>query len=178
MKKWFTITLGLALAIALTACGAKNADPVSGETEPTKPLNIANMVNPYLTCQDAEEMQEKAGFEMSLPAVLPDWVTETIYRTIPDELIEVIYAGEGNELRVRCAMGSADISGVYDTDHQEAKEAVIQDHTVNLKGETREDGGFMVYVCTWNTTEGRTYSVTCPQGIPGEVLLPILTEIR
>ena len=175
MRKQFAIILGLILAFAMTACDAKDAGPAAGETAPA---HIANMINPYLTCQNAEEMQQQAGFEMSLPTVLPDWVTETIYRTIPDELIEVIYAGDDNEIRIRCAMGSADISGVYDTDQKEEKNVSVGSNTVHLKGETMDDGIFHVCVATWHTEEGRTYSVTSTDGVNEDAALALIAEVQ
>ena len=178
MKKWLHMTLILALALSLTACGADREIPAPAETTPTAPTRIANMVNPYLTCQNAAEMQEQAGFEISLPTTLPDWVTETIYRTIPNELIEVIYVGADNEIRIRCAMGSVDISGVYDTDQKKQKDVSVENSTVHLKGETVEDGGFLVCVATWHTEEGRTYSVTSTSGVSEETALALIAEVQ
>ena len=178
MKKWLHMTLALALALSLTACGAETQAPAPTETAPTAPPHIANMINPYLTCESAQEMQEQAGFEISLPTALPDWVTETIYRTIPGELIEVIYAGEDNEIRIRCAMGSVDISGVYDTDQKEEKDVSVGSSTIHLKGETMEDGVFHVCVATWHTEKGRTYSVTSTNGVGEDSALALIAEVE
>ena len=171
MKKLLTLTMVMMLLLSLAACGEK-------EPEPTEAAPMIGMPNPYLTCETAEEMQEKAGLEVSLPQSLPQWVTETVYRTIPDELIEVIYRNEENEIRVRIAEGSEDISGVYDSDHTAEKEVTVGDHTVHVKGDTDESGAQLLFVCTWNTAEGRTYSVTSPQGVPEEVMLKLIAEIR
>ena len=176
MKKEIALTAGLLLALSMTACGAPAQAPAATEASETLG-SIQNMVNPYLTCEDAETMQAEAGFEVSLPAQLPDWVTETIYRTIPGELIEVIYAGEGNEIRVRVAGGSVDISGVYDSDQKEEKDITVNGRSVHLKGETGEDGVFTAFVSTWNTPEGRTYSVTSTQGVAEDVLSGLIADI-
>lgn len=178
MKNWLYMTLALALALSLAACGTEHPASAPTETAFTAPAHIANMVNPYLTCQTAAEMQEKAGFDISLPTGLPDWVTETIYRTIPSELIEVIYVGADNEIRIRCAMGSVDISGVYDTDQKEEKNVSVGSSTVHLKGETREDGVFHVCVATWHTEEGRTYSVTSTSGVSEDTALDLIAEVK
>ena len=171
MKKLLTLTMVMMLLMSLAACGEK-------EPEPTEAAPMIGMPNPYLTCETAEEMQEKAGLEVSLPHSLPQWVTETVYRTIPDELIEVIYRNEENEIRVRIAEGSEDISGVYDSDHTAQEEVPVGDYTVHVKGDTDASGARLLFVCTWNTAEGRTYSVTSTQGVPEEVMLKLIAEIR
>lgn len=167
MKQLIALTLGLILVLSLSACGQTEA--------PEEQVQIAN---PYGTYETAEEMQEAANLEVNLPEILPDWVTETIYRAIPGELVEVIYAGGSNEIRVRIKNGSEDISGVYDTDTKEEKEVSMGENTVHLKGVTQEDGNFLVFVSTWNTPDGRTYSVTSREGAEEAVLLPILEQIR
>lgn len=171
MKKWMSTVLGLTLILALTACGA--APQTSEPAE--KPVSIAN---PYLTYENAEQMQAGADLEVSLPENLPDWVTETIYRAIPGELAEVIYKGSTNEIRVRIKNGSQDISGVYDCDAAEEKDVTVGEYSVHLKGEKTPDGDFIIFVSTWVTAEGRTYSVTSVEGVSQEVLLPIIGQIR
>lgn len=164
MKKIVTMVLTILSVLSLTACG-QNQQPVSGDT--------VQIANPYITCQTREEMTDLAGFAADLPESLPQWVTETIYRTIPGELIEVICQGENNEIRVRIAEGSEDISGVYDSDHVLTWDVQVQGNTVHIKG---EEG--VVFVSTWNTEQNRTYSVTSTQGVAQEEMLEILNEVR
>ena len=179
MKKLIAMTMGLILTLSLTGCGsAAPSAETAKATEVPETHSVQNMINPYWTCQDAAEMQQKAGFEVSLPEHLPQWVSETIYRTIPEELIEVIYAGEDNEIRVRIARGTVDISGVYDSDASQEKDVTVGENTVHLKGEPAADGSLTVLVSTWTTAEGRTYSVTSTQGVAESSLTQLISQIR
>lgn len=171
MNRFFTLTLALLLALSLGACG-------SAPEEPQPTAGSVQLANPYGTYETAEEMQDAADLEVSLPESLPGWVTETIYRAIPGELAEVIYTDGNNEIRVRIKEGSEDISGVYDADTKEAKDITLGDNTLHLKGEILETGDFNVLVSTWNTAEGRTYSVTSRNGVLEAELLPLLEQIR
>ena len=122
-------------------------------------------------------MEQAAGFTVTLPEIHPDWVTETIYRVIPGELVEVIYLGAENELRVRIAMGSRDISGVYDSDPGVEKDVALGENQIHLKGMEAEDGSLTVLVSTWTTEAGRTYSVTSTAGIPEAQMLEQIQAI-
>ena len=171
MKKIFTLAMSLALILVFTACGA-------AETQETQaPVQIAN---PYSTCDSQAEMEELAGFEVTLPEGLPSFVTKTIYRTIPGELVEVIYTNEDmdNEVRVRIAMGDRDISGVYDSDHAEIQDVLVDGRQVQLKGDPGDVGTFTVFVSTWRSDDGRSYSVTSTQGVEKGLILPIIQQIH
>ena len=171
MKRRIALILGMILALSLTACGAAPAAPAETEAQ-------VQLANPYGTYETAAQMQEAAGLDVSLPETLPDWVNETIYRAIPGELVEVIYTDGDNEIRVRIKNGSEDISGVYDADTKEVKDITVGEKTVHVKGEAQENGEFLIYVCTWNTSEGRTYSVTSRNGVPEETMVPVLEQVR
>ena len=171
MKRIFALTLSCILGLALTACG-----PQPQEAEPTE--GKVQLANPYGTYETAREMMDAANLEVTLPEELPDWVSETIYRAIPQELVEVIYTDGDNEIRVRVKNGSGDISGVYDADTGEQKDVSVGENTVHVKGETQEDGSFLVFVCTWNSADGRAYSVTSRNGVAEEVMLPILEQVQ
>ena len=169
MKKCIFMMMSLVLLLSLAACGAEAEPPAE------KPVMIAN---PYGTYETAEQMQSAAELQVSLPENLPQWVTETIYRAIPGELVEVIYKGESNEIRVRIKNGDQDISGVYDCGPSQEKDVTVGENPVHLKGQTTQEGEFLVLVSTWNTSEGRTYSVTSTEGVLEATLIPILEQIR
>ena len=171
MKKITLLFTALLVILSLSACG----DPPAEIQNAEKPLQIAN---PYGTYETIREMEDASGLVVSLPQTLPDWVNETIYRAIPGELAEILYTDGSNEIRVRIKNGTEDISGVYDTDAREEKDVAVGEYTVHLKGETQENGDFLVFVSTWNTSEGRTYSVTSRNGVSETVLLPLLSQIR
>ena len=185
MKKILAIGLSLVMMLALAACGNQDA-PVSSSvaassaaeesTEAPGGVGGVQIGNPYVTCADAAEMYEQAGLELTLPAELPAWVNETIYRAMPGTLAEVIYAGEDNVIRVRAAAGSEDISGVYDSDHGYEADLEACEYAVHVKGE-ETDGAVTLYACTW-TFEGRTYSVTSTGGVAEAEMLQLVSAIR
>ena len=177
MKKY----LFLMLALSLVFAGCGKADSPGGLQPTQAPVQLAN---PYGTYETAQEMEQAAGLEVSLPEQLPDWVQETIYRAIPGELIEVIYTtredpNDIQEIRVRVKEGNEDITGVYGSDAQEAKTVQVGENTVELQGVTLETTGeFLVFVSKWTSEEGRTYSVTSTQGVLQQELIPLLEQIR
>ena len=173
MKKILSLMMGAVMLLSFTACGQKE-EPKPQTPAPEQSVQIGN---PYVTCQDAMEMQKEAQLEVSLPQSLPEWVTETIYRAMPGKLVEVIYQGGDNEIRVRIANGSEDISGVYGTDAQEKKDLSAGENTIHASGVTQDGGVFLVYLTTW-TADGRTYSVSSTEGVPEEELLPVLEAIK
>ena len=167
MKKLLPLVLSLVLALALVGCGEKAApreEAASGEN--------AQIANPYVTLSSAEEMLDTAGLTVSLPAQLPDWVTETVYRAMPGKLMEVIYRNDTNEIRVRAALGTEDISGVYDSESAVLVDMTVQGNTVHMKGK-----GDLVNLATW--TDGTmTFSVSSPAGIDLAVMEQIVAEIH
>ena len=169
MKKWITVCLLGALLLGLAGCGNQKKTEMQGSVQ---------LANPYVTLESEEEMEAQAGLEVSLPEALPQWVEETIYRAMPGKLAEIIYAGGSNEIRVRIAEGSEDISGVYDSDIREVRELEQGDRTLHVKSSTGEAGESLVYGITWNTPEGRTYSVTSPEGVPEDIMLAVAAEVK
>ena len=186
MKKILAAGLSLAMLLSLTACGGTTENTADGGNSAVQSSTVmpeklpsgnggVQLGNPYVTCGDAEEMQEQAALSLTLPEKLPDWVTETIYRAMPGKLAEVIYQGGENEIRVRAAEGSEDISGVYGSD-REARDVTVGEKTIHTKG-ADADGERLLFAATW-TDGGRTYSVTSTQGVPEETLLELVEEIR
>lgn len=134
------------------------------------------IANPYVTCESARDMYNQAGFEIALPSQLPDWVTKVVYRAMPGRLIEVIYSGENNEIRVRAAEGSDDVSGVYDASGDTEKDIEVNGNSVHIKGNS--DGeNLQVLVCTW-TSDGKTYSLTSSSGVAEDVMQEIIAQIK
>ena len=186
MKRILVIGMGLALMMSLAACGTQDAPASSAAASSASAESaeassgtggMAQIGNPYVTCADAAEMQQQAGLEVALPEQLPAWVEETIYRAMPGKLVEVIYQNADNEIRVRAAEGSEDISGVYNSDHSYEAEVTVGENTVHVKGDKAEDGTVTLFVCTW-TAEGRTYSVTSANGAAEAEMLAVVEAVR
>ena len=72
--------------------------------------------NPWSDWNSIKEAESAAGFSFGLPEVVADAYTATAFRTLNNELIEVIYHDGDSEIRVRKQKGEGqDISGDYNT---------------------------------------------------------------
>lgn len=115
--------------------------------------------NPWVDASSLAEAEQKAGFDITVPETLFTEFTNVTYRVLPDKMIEVIYrkADSGidytEEIRVRKAKGSGDISG-DDTEYTKTETVPVGDIRLVQKG----DGNDMVKTETWETG-GYSYSV-------------------
>ena len=167
MEKIFAIILSVTLALSLAGCGTKTPAPEKGGE--TGQVQIAN---PFVSCDNMTAAAELAGFEITLPQSLPNWITETEIRVIEGEMIEVVSAGEdGKELRIRKAVGSEDISGDYNS-YEEASEITVGELTVALKGHDDK-----INVATWS--DGKyTFSIVCSEGLSQDNISAMVTDIK
>ena len=70
--------------------------------------------NPWSDWDSIEEAEAAVGFSFALPEVIADTYVAEVFRTMNDELIEVVYRDEGFEVCVRKRKGEGqDISGDY-----------------------------------------------------------------
>ena len=173
---------------AIAGAGQAVKDAIQEDTETTENVNDketateetekpamggnVQIANPYVDLKSAEEMMDAANLEVNLPTSIPDWVTETIYRAMPEKLIEVIYKDDVNEIRVRVATGSDDISGVYGSDG-EVKTVDVNGQKVEF---TMIDG--RTVMAKWTNDMPRTYSITSTEGIPEDVMTKICSEVK
>ena len=104
MKKIIAFILSCLIISALfSGCGKQKAQTTT-------------IGNPWSSWNSIEEAQRAAGFLFGLPEVIGDTYTATAYRTLNNELIEVIYHDGDYEVRVRKQKGEGqDISGDYNT---------------------------------------------------------------
>lgn len=167
MEKIFAIILSVTLALSLAGCGTKT--PAPENASPTGQVQIAN---PFVSCDNLTAAAELAGFEMTLPQSLPNWITETEIRVIEGEMIEVVSVGEdGKELRIRKAVGNEDISGDYNS-YEEASEITVDELTVALKGNEGK-----INVATWSDGE-YTFSIVCSEGLSQDNISAMVADIK
>ena len=70
--------------------------------------------NPWSDWDSIEEAESVIGFSFGLPEVIADSYTAVSIRTLNDELIEVVYRNEADEVCIRKQKGEGqDISGDY-----------------------------------------------------------------
>ena len=72
------------------------------------------IANPWSDWDSVEEAEAAVGFSFGLPDVIADHFTATVFRTMNDELIEIIYRDQDAEICVRKKAGEEqDLSGDY-----------------------------------------------------------------
>ena len=170
MKKLFASLLALAMLLTLAACGTK----APAETQvPTRPMMGGNVqiANPFITCKDLDEAAKIAGFSITLPECHPEWMTELILHAVDKDMIEVIYWGDDDEIRIRKAPGDRDISGVYN-DFEKVEEITVGDYTVTLRSNEGKP-----YIAMWYH-DGYTYFIRTVQGLPMEELTRLILGTR
>ena len=129
------------------------------------------IANPFITCKTTDEAKQIAGFPISLPVSLPGWVNDTTIRATKSGLIEILYCGDHQTIRLRKAIGDTDISGDYNC-YDEVNTVYIDDLQVTLKG---TDG--KVNVAAW-TTCGYTYAISTSSAMDQEDVLAWIGAVQ
>ena len=110
MKKIASIIL-LCLMIVGVVAGCGNQTVEQAQTSQT-----ATIGNPWSDWASIEEAEAAVGFSFELPEVIADSYTAVAFRTLNNEMIEIIYRDEDFEICVRKQKGEGqDISGDYNT---------------------------------------------------------------
>ena len=173
MKKLIVLTLYGVMAFALIGCGKESSNNAAEPTlAPTD--GSAQIPNPFQDFESLEEAAALAGFELTLPETMPEGFTLTAYRAIENEMIEIIYENGDNEICIRKAKGSEDISGDY-TEYAESTTLTIKDLSVTAKGNDST-----IRVATWVSGEF-TFSVTAfigDAGLDTETISSIIEAIQ
>lgn len=129
------------------------------------------IANPFLPCETMNEAAQIAGFSMELPAKVPSWAYSSSIHAVESSMIEVLYEGEDQQLTVRKAIGTENISGDYSV-YSEMSTEEISGFSVTLKG---SDGKVMI--ATWSNG-GYTYAVRTAAGLEHDAMLSIVSEIK
>lgn len=95
MKKILFSIITILLLTALVACGQKDES--------------AQIANPWLDHETLDEACAAAGYDLSVPEHI-DGYDAPIYRTLDNEIIEVIYAAKDDEICIRKYLGTEDRS--------------------------------------------------------------------
>lgn len=107
MKKFITMLLCLVFPILVVGCGTT-------KTEEKEVSQTTQIGNPWSTWDSAAEAEQAVGFSFGLPDVIADTYAAQAFRTMNNELLEVIYRDGDSEIRVRKQKGEGqDISGDY-----------------------------------------------------------------
>lgn len=159
------ILLCLAVSACFTGCGSPQVE----QEEKTKTAAIGN---PWSDWDSMEAVESAAGFSFGLPEVIADCYTAAAFRTLNDELIEVIYRDGDLEVRVRKQKGeNQDISGDYNQYDTCTEESYGEATVITY----RNSGSNAVKQLI--SDQGYSWSVTAPEGYWGDSCQDFVNEI-
>lgn len=117
--------------------------------------------------ENAKDLSVATGLEIRDLRNLPFVPTETIYQKYDDDLAEILYMGDDDQLCYRVSKGSEDNSGDY-TEYSSVYVQKINGISMTLKGE----GG--VIHCVLFEQNGCSYSLSSEQGLTQRQIETIL----
>ena len=179
MKKCIALLLCLCLlTLGLASCSGKDQNPPAeqneagqNELQPGKADegNNTQIPSPFTDYDSLEAACAGVGFQLALPEAVDGFDT-VLYRGAPD-MLEVIYSDGENELRVRKATGSDDVTGDYNQ-YAESATRTVGELTVNTRGENG-----LVKAASW-AADGYTYSITATAGLEPDALDALVAAIQ
>lgn len=203
MKKRILLALGTFMLLSLVACGNNKTDNSTAEhssqddtiliggdpatwgptTDSEEKENI-EIENPFTDYTSMDEAAAAAGFSLTVPDTMNNY-SDRIIRAMTSEdtasMIEVIYCNGNenedtdveNEIRIRKAYGTEDISGDY-TEYSESSTVMVENIPVSVKGDNGK-----IRLATW-TNGDYTYSIGFyfDAGISVEDLNDFITSIQ
>lgn len=163
------MALTMMMAGACTDRGDVQVD-TSRMTEVTEQAteDTVGIPNPFLTCETMEEAAGLAGFSMTVPGEIPGYEKSEI-QVIEGELFQVFYVCSNEQVLIRKAACSDDITGDYN-DYSKTDTAEVNGSTVTLRG---EDGA--VKTASWQK-DGYTYAIDATEGLSAETMLKLVEE--
>lgn len=194
MKRNSLITLFLCLtcAILMLGCSAQTSNGQAGATT-KKPAGSVGLANPVKTYDSLAKAEKAAGFQFTVPEGVnvggADYA-QYYWSTINNDLIEVRYGGEGDEV---CYMRKAgiskgdkagevtDISGDYNVyDKVKTVDITLEDGreaTVTLKGQKNK-----FYLAIWQLKGAKdngiwNYAIGI-RGVPEQDLLELVKMVE
>lgn len=131
---------------------------IAVNTQEPQPVALPN---PYIPCASMDEAAKLAGFSMTLPKVpsaLEAWEST---------MIQAFYGEDGNDMLIRKAVGSEDVSGDYNVYAQ-----VMTVDGVILKG---EKDAFVLAI--W-AKDGYTYSVSVEKAVSQTDMMALVNAVQ
>ncbi len=121
---------------------------------------------------NTDELSEKVGFEVQDLKYVPFEPTQVIYSSYWNELSQIVYVGENQEITYRKSKGNEDISGCYYDYDQIVQETINEiDYTINSY-----NGAFIV-VTWYDSNEDFSYSLYFENGLTLEEVESLLQAI-
>ena len=161
MNKFITVTLCGTLLLSLTACSVSSLQEENAKDGGVKKESvsiraneeIAQIPSPFIEYQTIQEAEETVGFNVMLPKNLPEGYTQNTIYVIENDLIEVNYLKDENEICFRQGKGDSDISGDY-REYDEISTIMMDELEITTKGNNGK-----VNVATWTNGE-HTFAIS------------------
>lgn len=134
-------------------------------------MGSTEIPNPFILCDTMDEAAQIAGFSMTLPSGVPDGIDNSVIRAVKSNMIEVIYQGDQEQISVRKAVGTEDISGDFTT-YSDVNVEDVNGRSVTLKGSNGK-----IMVATW-TDGGYTYAVRTETGLEHDVIAGMVSSVQ
>ena len=174
-----TLTICAVVALSITACassGAAAKTPITETTAIPKSTTPANtnpdtmIANPFVDCQTMETAAEVAGFEFRTPEQV-EGISEKKIQAVDQEMIQVIYSADENQILIRKAPGIRNISGDYNN-YQKEETITVDEMQVTLKG---NDG--VISLATWSAND-YSYSIYVSAGMAQDSIVSLVQAIH
>ena len=182
MNKFITVTLCGTLLLSLTACSVSSLQTESTKDDGVKKESVSirndeeitQIPNPFIEYQTIQEAEETVGFKAVLPTTLPEGYTQNTIYAIENDLIEVNYLKEEDEICFRQAKGNSDISGDY-REYDEMNTMMMDELEITIKGNNGK-----VNVATWTNGE-YTFAInvsSLEDGMQKDIITDMIKSIQ
>ena len=153
---------------------SKSQTPLTPSTTQTEIDTTENVQipNPFIPCATLQAAADIAGFSLDAPDAYGAYDHTTI-QAIEGEMIEVIYedASETEGLRIRKGVGTAPISGDYNSYDSEETQTIA-----GVSVSVRKNGN-LIFVAEW-TDGGYAHSITSEDGLTADELETLFSQIH
>lgn len=133
-------------------------------------MNAVQIPNPFTDYAALSEAVKAAGFELLVPEKV-NGVPQSGVQTMNDEMIQVFYGDEDNDVCIRKAPGNGDVSGDYNV-YSQITVVDANGISVTLKGKNN-----LVYLAVWNNGE-YTYSVSTRTGMSNSDMVALVHAVK
>jgi len=168
VKKLPAVLLCVLAAASLAACGSRDAAAPSGSAA------LGQLANPFTDYKTLAEAEKASGISISAPVSIAGGFSGSAYRAMGTDMIEVIYSDgtEENEIRIRKAPGTDDISGDYN-DYPETDTLSADGLTVTVRGSKG-----IVHVAVW-TNGDDTFAIDASgAGLSRDAAVSLARSVR
>lgn len=152
MKKFLAIALCAIMALSFVACSNELPEKDTSDQDNQQSVQPPNPIQDCATLADAEQL---AGFTLTLPETMPEDFAQSYIQAIDGNMIQVCYKHGEDEILIRKANDTGDISGDYN-DYAEKSTITVGDLQVSIRGNngkvnvaTWTDGGYSFSICVY-----------------------------